>query len=162
MPIDPGRHWLEAGITGLARQREWDAVVTSQSPGNPGKEVEFVALQGGDLLVGDSGSGFDATPLAAALEGAIEPPYRAVAVRRPELWVVGACAIQVAELVDDPGGDTVEVVESSDGVASRIDGVPTFAPLPELERLGRARFATYVVRARRLSGRLFEVAVEPL
>ena len=28
MPVDPGRHWLEAGITGIARQREWDAVVT--------------------------------------------------------------------------------------------------------------------------------------
>ena len=30
-PIDPGSHWLEAGITGLARQREWDAVATADA-----------------------------------------------------------------------------------------------------------------------------------
>ncbi len=28
MPLDPGRHWLAAGITGIPRQREWDAVAT--------------------------------------------------------------------------------------------------------------------------------------
>ena len=30
----PGRDWLAAGITGLQRQREWDAVATSEGRGN--------------------------------------------------------------------------------------------------------------------------------
>jgi len=51
-PIDPGSHWLEAGITGLPRQKEWDAVATSDAPGTVGDEVEFVALSDGRLLVG--------------------------------------------------------------------------------------------------------------
>jgi hypothetical protein len=139
VPLDPGRHWLEAGITGLARPREWDAVATVETPGTSGDEALFVALPDGSLLVEASPSGFDAHPFADALDESVDRPYRAVAVRRPELWVVGACAIDVAELADDPGGDEVQ-----------------------LEQLGSARFATHVVRAHRLRGRLFEVAVEPL
>jgi hypothetical protein len=162
VPLDPGRHWLEAGITGLARPREWDAVATVELPGDPGDEAVFVALSDGRLLIEACPSGFDADPLAAALAGAIEPPYRAVAVRRPELWAVGACAIQVVQLVEDPGGDSVEIVRSADGVATRIGGVPSLATLPQLEGMGSGRFATYVVRARRLVGPLFEVEVEPL
>ena len=53
-PLDPGSHRLEAGITGLARQREWDAVATADAPGLPGDEAEFVALSDGRLLVGAS------------------------------------------------------------------------------------------------------------
>jgi hypothetical protein len=162
VPLDPGRHWLEAGITGLARPREWDAVATVETPGTSGDEALFVALPDGSLLVEASPSGFDAHPFADALDESVDRPYRAVAVRRPELWVVGACAIDVAELADDPGGDEVQLVRTVDGVAVRIDGVPTAVALPQLEQLGSARFATHVVRAHRLRGRLFEVAVEPL
>ena len=50
MPVDPGRHWLEAGITGIARVREWDAVVTVSASGVPGDEAEFVALPDGRLV----------------------------------------------------------------------------------------------------------------
>ncbi len=162
MPLDPGKHWLEAGITGLARPREWDAVATSESPGTEGDEAEFVALPDGRLLVEGSPSGFDPAPLAAALAGSIVPPYRAVGVRRPELWVVGACAIQVLEVTDDLGGDKVEVVQSADELAVRVDGVTSLTHLPQLEQLGAARWEKYVVRARRLAGRLFEIEVEPL
>jgi len=98
-PIDPGSHWLEAGITGLARQREWDAVATSDAPGTAGDEAEFVALAEGQLLIGRSPDGFDPEPLAVALEGAIDRPYRALAVRHPELWTVGATAIETADLL---------------------------------------------------------------
>ena len=59
MPVDPGRHWLEAGITGIARLREWDAVVTVSAPGVSGDEVEFVALPDGRLVAeGYAQSGF--------------------------------------------------------------------------------------------------------
>lgn len=162
-PLDPARHWLAAGITGLARQREWDAVATVASPGEEGDEVEFVALPDGRLLHEEGApTGADLRTLSASLEGSLEPPYRAVAVRRRDLWAVGACAIEVVELDDDPGGGRVELVRTGEGVSSRIDDRPTTRPLPELERLGEPRAETYVVRATRLEGRLFEIEVEPL
>lgn len=158
--LDPARHWLAAGITGLARGREWDAVATVQAPGAPGDEVEFVALADGRLLA-TSGSG-DLGVLAGALAGALDPPYRAIALRQPELWAVGAREIDVAELEQDPGGDSVELVRTVEGTTARVDEVPTTRPLPELERLGEARGDAYVVRAGRLDGRLFEIEVEAL
>jgi hypothetical protein len=165
--LDPARQWLAAGITGLARGREWDAVATVEAPGTPGDEVAFVALPDGRLLpeTDRRDQARDASPLqplADALAGAIDPPFRALAVRKPDLWAVGAVSIDVRELGEDPGADTVEIVRTEDGVSTRLDDVPVSRPLPELEQLGESRAATYVVRAARLDGRLFEVEVEPL
>jgi hypothetical protein len=162
MPLDPGRHWLEAGITGLARQREWDAVVTADGPGGAGAEVEFVALPDGRLLLESGRTSVDLERLASALAGSIDPPFRAAAVRREELWVIGARSIDVVELERDPAGDGLELVHEAEGSILHVDGLPSFTDLPELDRLGRARGASYVVRAHRLDGRLFEVEVEVL
>ncbi|MFO7572741.1 MAG: hypothetical protein R6W48_09120 [Gaiellaceae bacterium] len=159
--LDPARHWLAAGITGLARGREWDAVATVEGPGRPGEEAGFVALPDGRLLSEGEGRA-DLQLLAEALAGSIDLPYRAVALRQDELWAVGAVAIVVVELDQDPGGDAVEIVRTDDGLSTRIDDAPSGKALPELERLGEARAATYVVRANRLDGRLFEIEVEAL
>lgn len=159
--LDPARHWLAAGITGLARGKEWDAVATAEAPGTPGDEVGFVALADGRLFPETDWRG-DLRPFADALAGAIDPPFRALAVRQPDRWAVGAVAIDVRELHDDPGADAVEIVRTEDGVSIRLDGRPAARPVPELERLGERRAATYVVRAARLDGALFEVEVEPL
>jgi hypothetical protein len=161
MPLDPGRHWLAAGITGIPRQREWDAVKVVEAPGSPGDEVQFVALSD-RMLVESAPEGFDPAPLLAALEGSIEPPYRAVASRRPELWAVGACSIKVIELPDDLEGDMLEVVRTAERISIRVDGMPSGVRLLDLEELGVARFATFVVRAQRLVDALFEVEIEPL
>src|SRR5438105_4935299 len=157
MSLDPSRHWLAAGITGLARAREWDAVATADGPGSAGDEAEFVALPDGRFLVESEGRGFDPAPLASALAGSIEPPYRALAVRRPELWVVGALRVELVELAREPRGDVIEVVSDEGGVRVRVDGLPSLEHLPQLERIGERRSAAYVVRARRLDGRLYEV-----
>jgi len=162
MSLDPSRQWLAAGITGLARHREWDAVTTVAAGGAAGDEVELVALPGGRLLVEATTSEVDPALLAAALAGSIEPPYRALEVRRQELWVVGALALEVVELAADVRGDAVEVVRDETGARARIDGLPSLAVPPELERTGAARSNEYVVRAQRLDGRLFEVEVEAL
>jgi len=161
MSLDPSRQWLAAGITGLARHREWDAVTTVAAGGAAGDEVELVALPGGRLLV-EATTSEVAALLAAALAGSIEPHYRALGVRRPELWVVGALALEVVELAADVRGDAVEVVRDETGARARIDGLPSLAVPPELERTGAARSNEYVVRAQRLDGRLFEVEVEAL
>ncbi|MGI8479814.1 MAG: hypothetical protein ACR2M2_08170 [Gaiellaceae bacterium] len=162
MPLDPGRHWLAAGITGIPRHREWDAVKLVEAPGSTGDEVRFVALPDGRILLEAGPDGFGPMPLAAALEGSIEPPYRAVARRRPELWAVGACAIKILELPRAPKGDVLEIVQNADGLLIRVDGMPSGVHLPELEELGAARFASFVARAQRLTDVLFEVEVEPL
>jgi hypothetical protein len=163
-PIDPGSHWLEAGITGLARQREWDAVATSEAPGMAGDEAEFVALADGRLLVDASPDGFDPEPLAAALEGAIDRPYRALAVRRPELWTVGASAIETARLDPDPRGDDLELTWDGATLALVTDGMPADPSIADaLERLAASREnGAYAAHAGRLDGDLWEILVLPL
>ena len=163
-PIDPGEHWLAAGITGLARQREWDAVATAEAPGASGEEAEFVALADGRLLVEDAPEGFDPAPLAAALEGAIEPPYRAAAIRRPELWAIGATAIEVVRLDPDARGDDLELTWDGSELALTTDGLPTDpGTAPALERIARDREqGAFAANAHRLDGDLFEILVLPL
>jgi hypothetical protein len=160
-PLDPGRHWLEAGITGLARQREWDAVVTIDAAGDAGDEAELVVLPDTTVVVETAPPGFDPTPLTDALAGAIAPPYRAVAVRRDGLWVAGARAIEVAELRPDPGGENLELTWDGGGTALVVDGVPA-APsrASALERLAASRErGPYAAHAHRLDGDLWEVLV---
>lgn len=161
MPLDPGRHWLAAGITGLPRQREWDAVATAEAPGEPGAEAQFVVLAGGRLLVEGGPAGFDPAACAAALEGALQPPYRALAVRREELWAVGACTIEVARLDPDPPGTDLELTWDGSVLALSVDGLPADpARAPALERLAAEREqGPYAAHAHRLEGDLWEVQV---
>lgn len=119
MPLDPGRHWLAAGITGIPRQREWDAVATVQGPGEAGDEAQFVVLSGGRFVL-ESDSAIEPSPLASALT--IDPPYRVVAVRREALWAVGARRIEVVRLHPDPDGDDLELTWDGSTHALALDG----------------------------------------
>ena len=163
-PIDPGNHWLEAGITGLARQREWDAVATADAPGTPGDEAEFVALADGRLLVDEGPDGFDARPLADALDGSIDRPYRALAMRRPELWAVGASSIETARLDPDPRGRDLELTWDGVTLSLTTDGLPTASSgAAALERLAKEREeGSYAAHASRLDGDLWEILILPL
>jgi hypothetical protein len=163
-PIDPGEHWLEAGITGLPRQREWDAVATAEAPGAPGDEAEFVALTDGRLLVDYGPDGLEPEPLAASLEGSIDRPYRAVAMRREQLWTVGARAIETARLDPNPRGDDLELTWDGSTLALVVDGMPTDpAGASALERIASAREeGAYAAHAHRLEGDLWELLVLPL
>jgi hypothetical protein len=123
-----------AGIHGIHRQREWDAVVTVEAE-LPADRVEFAALPDGTLLVEDDVrvpvGALD--PLADAVEASLPPPYRAHAVRQGErVWAVAAKRIDVRAFAEEDG-DEVELVE---------DG--------------------HVVLGRRLDGDLFEVEVTAL
>jgi hypothetical protein len=159
LPHDPGPHWGEVGIHGLHRVREWDLVTTVEAPLVAGEEAWFVVLEGGRVLVQDGAD--DPSPLAAAVT--LSPPYRASAVRRDGgLWVVAARVIETARLDDDPGGARLEVTWDGSERTVRIDGEPTLAGVRELERIGAARHATYIVTASRLEGRVWEILVAPL
>jgi hypothetical protein len=91
----------EAGIHGVPRQRDYDAVVTTEAPDVEGASARFVGLEDGSLLL-EEGDG-SLTPLADAIEQEVKRPYRATAVRRSDTqWAVAAHGLQVIEL-PEPG-----------------------------------------------------------
>jgi hypothetical protein len=146
---------LPVGITGLQRQREWDAVVLAEAPGLEADETELVLLRDGTLL-GDPA----AEPLVRAVP--LEPPFRAYAVRKSgALYSVGANEIEVAELPADVEGEELELSVRGEERILTMDGMRSFASISELEALGGGR-ADFVVRARRLAGRLWQADVEAL
>lgn len=160
-PLDPGRHWLAAGITGLARQREWDAVATAEGEGRSGDELEVVVLPDGRVLVERGPDGLEPAFVAAALHDSLEPPYRAVAVRRPELWAIGAVAIEVARLDPDPSGDELALTWEGETLSLIRDGLPADpSSASALEALANARVdGRYAAHATRLAGGLWEISV---
>jgi hypothetical protein len=160
MALDPGRGWLAAGITGLQRQREWDAVGTVEADGIPESEVEFVALDDGTFVV-ESGDSVDPAVLAGALRDAIVPPYRALAIRHPDVWTIGAVSIDVARLDPDPAGDELELTWDGSTLALTVDELPADpSRAPALEEIARARESgAYAAHAHRLRGDLWELSV---
>lgn len=159
-PLDPGREWLAAGITGLQRQREWDAVATVEGEGIPGDEVAFVALPDGTFVLESEGAP-DPTPFAEALGGEIKSPFRALAVRRPEVWAVGAVRIEVDRLDPDPRGDELELTWNGTALELAIDNVPAEPGRAEaLRRIAASRVAgPYAAHAHRLRDDVWELSV---
>jgi len=160
MPLDPARQWLAAGITGLQRQREWDAVATVQGDGTPGDELEFVALADGTFVLESDGAA-DPAFFAGALRDSIVAPYRVLAVRRPELWAVGAVAIEVKRLDPDPRGTELELTWNGSELALTIDDLPAEpSQASALERIAAARVSgAYAAHAHRVRGDLWELSV---
>jgi hypothetical protein len=160
MPLDPGRNWLASGITGIPRQREWDAVATVQGPGAAGDETQFVVLSGGRVVL-EGDAAVDVIALAAALDGALDAPYRAVAVRRDELWAVGARRIEVVRLDPDPDGNDLELTWDGSVHALALDGAlasPSRASALQRIAAGRVK-GSYAAHAHRLDGDFWEVLV---
>ena len=161
-PIDTRPPTLETGVHGLPRPRAWDVTVTAEAPGIEGDDATFVALPDGSLLV-EQGPDQSLEPLAAAVEQELKPPYRARAVRRGErLWAVQARRIEVLEIRDGPGGDSIELTHTADGTTLSIDDARTFGSLPQLEERGAREGSEYTVRAERLDGDLWEVRAAAL
>jgi hypothetical protein len=162
-PHDTQPRWGETGIHGVARPREWDAVATVDAPDLNGDSVEFVSLPDGSILHDDEVDADAVAPLADALEQTVRPPYRAHAVRQEgSTWAAAARSIEVVDLPDQPEGDELVVAATQGETQLTVDGEPAFGSVPELERLGGARHESYVVRAERLDGTLWEVRVSPL
>jgi hypothetical protein len=147
----------ETGIHGIPREREYDAVVTTDAPDVKGTAARFVGLEDGSFLVEEAEGEVDA--LAEAIEQALSAPYRATAVRRDDSqWAVAASRIRVMEL-PELGGDEVELAIRGDEKTLVVDGQRVFGTVPELEELAQG---DSVVRAARLDRRLWEVRVDPL
>jgi hypothetical protein len=162
-PHDTTPRWGEAGIHGLHRPRQWDAVVLAEAPGYAGDEAQFVALPDGTLLVDEEIPDGALEPLAAAVEASLAPPYRAEAVRRGESrFAVAAQAIQVAEVPEEVDGDTVDLTVYAGERELRVDGARSFGSIRALEQLAEDRFPAYVLHAERLDDSLWEIRLAPL
>ena len=147
----------ETGIHGIPRERQYDAIATTEAPDAAGDSARFVGLEDGSLLI-EEGDG-DLTALADAIEHEIARPYRATAVRRGETtWATAAHRLRVIEL-PEPGGDEIELVLNGEEKALVVDGNRSFGTMPELEQLADGHA---VIRAARLDGTLWEVRVDPL
>jgi hypothetical protein len=68
----------------------------------------------------------------------------------------------VIELPDDPGGDELTLTVQDGERTLLVDGAHAFGSMPQLEEFGSARGPSYVVRARRLDGSIWEVEAMPL
>ncbi len=131
--------------------------------GLPAAQIQFVALPDGTLLVDDDLPEGALAPLADAVEGELEPPYRAEAARQDDrVWAVAARRIEVARLEQEVDGDEIELAFSGGRRTLAVDGRPAFGSVAELERLAAERFEEYAVRATRLDGDLWELAIAPL
>jgi hypothetical protein len=118
------------GVTGVARPRgPWDVVTTADAPELPGDTLSFVALVDGTLVVDQDVPDGSVTPVAVAVEAQLEPPYEAVAVRRPDeegIWRVAASRVSIAPA--EPGGpDRVELARVDGELTATIDGTETTA-----------------------------------
>jgi hypothetical protein len=153
----------EAGIHGLHRQRQWDAVATAEAPELPGEELDFVTLPDGTLLVEDDVPDGALSPLADALEQELTAPYRAHAVRREgDVWGVAANRIEVVEVPEAVEGDTVSLAVQGEERTLLVDERPAWGDVPTLESFAAQRHRDYVLHAERLDGDLWAVKVNPL
>lgn len=164
--------WVESGVSGLSRPREWDASalveVTALATAEVG-ELEFAVLADG-AIAGDP------PPEAVSEltdELGLKPPYAVRAVRRGRLeWAVAGRAlrseplalalptgISSLEVVVPPDGGRSVLVEGEEAVA--VD--PAWeAAVEELERRGRKRFQSFVARADRVGEDRWELTIDPL
>lgn len=161
-PIDP-RHpfWQVVGIHGIPREREWDAVASTEAPGLPGDNVEFVALPDGTLVIDEDVPDGTLAPLADALS--LPAPYHAFGLRQDaDVWSVAAKRVQVVEVPEHVDGDEIQLVVTDETRTLTVDDMPSSASIPSLEAFAAEQFGSFVLRASRLDDLLWEVNVIPL
>lgn len=101
-------------------------------------------------------------PFARAVAGSLQPPYRARGVRQQGgRWSVAARRLRVAEL-SRVAGEELELTVHEGRHSLVVDGMPTASGLDVLLAAARPEHASYVLRARRLRGELWELDVVPL
>ena len=160
---DVRQRWYEdlVGVHGVPRPREWEVVATAVAPSLAGDRIVFVVLPDQTLLI-EEGEGGELDPLADAVEGRLELPYRVIAVRQEDdRWGVAANRIEVVEL-PGLGGEEITLTVHGDTRVLLVDGVEADESFPALDRLADERGDAHVLEAQRLDGDLWELRVTPL
>lgn len=178
-PLDPrALRWVEAGVSGLARSRDWDHVELVSVPelaNDSLEELRFSVLADG-TAVGATPPGSDPElldRLAGRLGEALTRPFEAVAARRTRLeWSLAGRLLRLEELALPPLAADELVVALGPGderPTVLVDGEEPAEPSAELAEavvrlaeLGGRRFESYVARARRLEPDRWAVSVDPL
>jgi hypothetical protein len=162
--IDPDHPlWRIAGIHGIPRAREWDAVLTAIAPDLPGDETDFVALPDGTLFTDEDLPAGALEPIAEAFDGLIDLPYHAVALRQDDdVWSAGAMRVAVVEVPEEVDGDQVDLVVKDGERKVLVDEAESRTEIPSLEGFAAQQFGSFVLRASRLDETLWEVTVLPL
>jgi len=171
---------IPAGVTGIPRLRDWDAVVVVELPElvrSQAGEVEVVVPESGEVVLraGEPVPYRVGERIAAALDQELDRPYEALAVRQDELrWSAGARMLRGGTTLEFPAGlpaASLELALAPDGAVDlRADGDivdPGLSPLfeeaaAELERHGRARFQFFVARADKVAEGSWQLTVDPL
>jgi hypothetical protein len=138
--------------------------VTATCAAAAGERCVIVCPAEGRMRV-DEGDPRAANCAAGALEGELDPPYRALALRREgDTWAVGAVAIEVAELPASVRGEELMLTVTEEGEQELlVDGEPAPAEAGlALTALAAGRFDAYVLRAARLEDTLWELTIDPL
>lgn len=179
-PLDPrALRWVEAGVSGLARSRDWDLVEILAVPElehDALEELTFGALADG-TIVAVTPAGTDpilVERLARRLGDALDGPFEAVAVRRTRLeWSIAARMLRIEEVVlpplaaeelvvaVGPGGEPAVLADGEEPDAAS-SGQELDAAVARLRAIGAERYDSFVVRARRLGPDRWAVSVDPL
>jgi hypothetical protein len=168
--------WVESGVSGLARAREWDATALVELPeleADPLATFELTA-RAGDLAADAVVPREALERVAAEVDEILTRPFRARAVRQGCLgWLVGAVELgsEEIELPGARGALSIEVaVPPGGGLVVFVDGEEIIEPfdaglaaaVAELERRGRARFESFVARADKVSTGCWDLTIDPL
>ncbi|HJS69878.1 MAG TPA: hypothetical protein VJ744_03670 [Gaiellaceae bacterium] len=165
--------WVESGVSGLARAREWDATALVQAPslrGYEAGELEFRVFADGTVIG-------DVPPEAVTeLTGelGLAPPLVVRAVRQGDSeWTVGALQLESEllalpqgisamslEVAVPPDGETMLLVDGE--MVTEVPEGPEGEALATLESRGAARFQAFVARADRVEDGRWELTVDPL
>ncbi len=166
-PLDPrALRWVEAGVSGLARSRDWDRVEVVDVPelaDGSLEELRFGALADGSVVAATP-PGLDpglVERLAERLRERLGSPFEAVAVRRTRLeWSLAGRCLRLEEIALPPlaaGEIVVALGPGDERPALVVDGEEQVEPsealaeaTARLAALGGGRFDSFVVRARRL------------
>jgi len=168
--------WVEAGVSGLAALREWDATVIAEVPELEHTdlgEIEFRVLSDGTVVGNVPPEALE--KLTKDLD--LDRPYAAQAVRQDRTeWAVAALQVdsqtielpkgidalmlEVAVPPDEDIGETTYYVEGE--ALTELSEGPLGEALRELERLGRDRFQGFVARADKVDDGRWELTVDPL
>src|SRR5919201_718095 len=88
-PVGGRPAWGEVGIHGIARVREWDAVVTADAPEADGDRIELTNTADGKGLRVDDMPSFGSIPALERLGEAAGPAYAVHAERLDaDLWEI--------------------------------------------------------------------------